>query len=140
MTESKHAIPSNFVASGPRRLLYLAAGCGSFALMFVGLIVPGVPTVPFLLASGYYFARSSPRLHRKLMQSRLFGQMLREWETSHAMSDASKRRLASFTLAVIAATVAFAPLSPVIVVIVILMSGASFYSIGQIPRIELRAA
>ena len=44
----------------PRRLMYLALAGGSFAMTLVGLVVPGIPTVPFLLTTSYYLARSSP--------------------------------------------------------------------------------
>ena len=40
-------------------------------MTFVGLVVPGIPTVPFLLASSYYLARSSRTLHKRLLESRL---------------------------------------------------------------------
>ena len=42
------------VAKGPKRLLYLALAGGSFMMTLVGLIVPGIPTVPFLLATSYF--------------------------------------------------------------------------------------
>lgn len=125
-----------FMVRGPRRLLYLATGCGSFVMSIVGLVVPGVPTVPFLLASSYYFARSSRTLHRKLLDSRLFGRMLQEWETHRAMSRASKRRLAGFTLTVILISVAFAPLSPMLLVMVAVMSAICLYGIGRIPELN----
>lgn len=130
--------PRVFMVRGPRRLLYLAAGCGSFVMSIVGLLVPGVPTVPFLLASSYYFARSSHNLHRRLLESRFFGQMLREWETHRAMSRSSKQRLASFTVIIILVTVAIAPLSPVLVLAVAVMSVISLYGIGRIPELDQR--
>ena len=48
------------LASGPRRFRYLALAAGSFAMTVVGLIVPGIPTVPFLLATSYYLAARHP--------------------------------------------------------------------------------
>jgi uncharacterized membrane protein YbaN (DUF454 family) len=127
-----------FLVRGPRRLLYLATGCGSFVMAIVGLVVPGVPTVPFLLASSYYLARSSRSLHRKLLDSRLFGQLLQEWEAHRAMSRTSKRKLAVFTVTVILISAAFAPLSPVLLVMIAVMAALSLYGISRIP--ELRAA
>src|SRR5262249_48391693 len=46
------------VATGPKRILYLALAGGSFGMALVGLVLPGIPTVPFLLATSYYLARS----------------------------------------------------------------------------------
>jgi hypothetical protein len=61
------------MATGPRRLYYLALAGGSFTLTVIGLIVPGIPTIPFLVATGYYLARSSPRLNKALSRSWFFG-------------------------------------------------------------------
>ena len=56
---------------GPRRpgrlrwAWWLLAG-GSLALGVVGIVVPGLPTVPFILLSAYAAARGSERLHQLL--------------------------------------------------------------------------
>ena len=68
------------VATGPRRLLYLALAGGAFTMTLVGLIVPGIPTVPFLLATSYFLARSSRWLDKKLRESVYFGPIVTEWE------------------------------------------------------------
>jgi hypothetical protein len=124
------------VATGPRRLLYFALGTGSFAMAVIGLVLPGVPTVPFLLASSYYLARSSPALHRRLLASRLFGRLLREWQTHRALSRESKRRLAGFVVIAIVISVALAPLSPALVATVAVMLVLSLYGIHKIPQLE----
>jgi uncharacterized membrane protein YbaN (DUF454 family) len=53
----------------PRRLVYLAMAGGSFALAIGGAILPGIPTLPFLIMTGRYAARVSPTIER-LLQSR----------------------------------------------------------------------
>lgn len=55
------AATGTMLVRGPKRLLYLAAGAGSSVMTVVGVLVPGIPTVPFLLSSSYFLARSSPR-------------------------------------------------------------------------------
>ena len=50
---------------GRSDVLYLALAGGSFAMTLVGLVVPGIPTVPFLLATSYFLARSSRWLDRE---------------------------------------------------------------------------
>jgi len=128
-------LQSEFLVRGPRRLLYLALGCGSLAMTFVGLVVPGIPTVPFLLASSYYLARSSRSLHRRLLESRLLGEILRDWETHRAMSLRSKWKLAGITLVVILVTVLIAPLSPIVILLVTVMVSLTLIGVYRIPSI-----
>jgi uncharacterized membrane protein YbaN (DUF454 family) len=44
----------------------------------VGIFLPGLPTTVFLLAASYFFARSSPRLHRMLNEHPRLGPYLRQ--------------------------------------------------------------
>lgn len=64
---------------GPRRILYLIAGSFFVGLAVLGVLLPGLPTTPFLLLASFFYMRSSPRLYRWLMRSRLFGGLLRDW-------------------------------------------------------------
>ena len=127
---------SEFMVRGPRRLFYLALGCGSLVMTFVGLVVPGIPTVPFLLASSYYLARSSRTLHKRLLESRLLGEVLREWETHRAMSLRSKWKLTGITLVVVLITVLLAPLSPVVILVVAAMVSLTLAGLYKIPTVE----
>jgi uncharacterized membrane protein YbaN (DUF454 family) len=43
----------------------------------LGVVVPGLPTTVFLLAASYLFARSSPRLERRLVEHPRLGRYLR---------------------------------------------------------------
>lgn len=71
--------------SGIRRFLYLTAGVLCVALAFLGAFLPLLPTTPFLLLASFCFVRSSPRLHEWLLRNRLFGPLLRDWDTHRAV-------------------------------------------------------
>jgi uncharacterized membrane protein YbaN (DUF454 family) len=64
-------------ASGPVRVILAGLGVVCVALGAVGVFVPGLPTTPFLLAASYLFARSSPRLLRRLDDHPVLGAYLR---------------------------------------------------------------
>lgn len=66
---------------------------GAFFLLLgaVGVILPLLPTTPFVLLAAGCFARSSPRLHRWLLASALFGPVLRDWENKHCVACRVKR-------------------------------------------------
>lgn len=72
--------PPTDPAGGVRRLVYLAAGFGCVGLAYLGAILPGLPTTPWVLLASYCFGRSSPRLQRWLRRSPLFGRLVRDWE------------------------------------------------------------
>ncbi|KIC40919.1 MAG: YbaN family protein [Ruegeria sp.] len=72
---------------------YLWAGLGLIcvALAVVGIVLPLVPTVPFLLLAAFFFARSSSRLHTWLITHRTFGPMILDWQRSGAIRPAAKK-------------------------------------------------
>jgi uncharacterized membrane protein YbaN (DUF454 family) len=70
-------------ASTPsRRLVNLAMAGGSFALAVGGVILPGIPTLPFVIMTGRYAVRASPRMERLLKSQPWCAALLAEGETS----------------------------------------------------------
>ena len=61
------------------KILWLLAGLMSVAIGAVGLVVPLLPTTPFLLVAAFAFARSSERLDRWLREHRSFGPLIDNW-------------------------------------------------------------
>jgi uncharacterized membrane protein YbaN (DUF454 family) len=62
-----------------KRQLLLAAGTLSLATGIVGIVVPILPTTPFLLLAAGCYLRSSPRFYNWLMGSRFFGNYIRNY-------------------------------------------------------------
>ena len=67
-----------------RRPFLITAGVISVALATVGIVVPLLPTTPFLLLAAACFARSSARLHHWLINHRLFGSYIRNYREHRA--------------------------------------------------------
>lgn len=63
-----------------KRVLYLCAGLACVGLAYLGAVLPGLPTTPWVLLASYCFARSSPPLARWLKRSPVFGRLLRDWD------------------------------------------------------------
>jgi uncharacterized protein len=72
-----------------RGLLWLA-GSVSLGLGLVGVVVPGLPTTPFILLSAACYAKASPRLHAWLLNHEWTGPMLRDWERDHSLTRQTK--------------------------------------------------
>ena len=106
----------------------------------VGLIVPGIPTVPFLLLSSYGFARSSPRINRWLRETRFLGPIVTEWEQHGGMSRTSKNKLIGLTVVIIVIAVLLAPLSPLGLVLILVMASLSILWSQPVARHFRRAA
>lgn len=76
--------------AGRLRWLWWLLAYGSLGLGIVGIVVPGLPTVPFVLLAAYAAARGSVRLHHWLLAHRQFGPMIRDWEAQGAVSRRAK--------------------------------------------------
>lgn len=74
-----------------RRHAYLIAGYLSIALGVIGIALPLLPTVPFMILAAYCFARSSPRLERKLLDHPVFGPHILRWREHGAISRKGKK-------------------------------------------------
>lgn len=69
-----------------RRSVYKPLGFIFLALGAAGLVLPVLPTTPFILLAAWFFARSSEQWHQRLLQSNLFGPMIRNWEDRRCVS------------------------------------------------------
>lgn len=89
-----------------RRLLYLGLGFTSVCLGALGVVLPLLPTVPFMLLAAFFFARSSPRLEAWIVEHPRFGPHVRAWRERGAIGRAGKRAaLVAFAVSAIVGVV-----------------------------------
>ncbi len=65
-------------------------GIGFIGLAFVGIFLPLLPTVPFVLLAAACFAKSSPRFHQWLIKNRHFGPLIQHWQNNRSMPRKAK--------------------------------------------------
>lgn len=75
----------------PPRLLLLGVGYCSLAAAALGVVLPLLPTTPFLLLAAWAFGRASPELRERLRADPRFGPLLRDWEEQGAIGARAKR-------------------------------------------------
>lgn len=68
-----------------RRVLLLCAGWALLALGAVGLVVPVLPTTPFVIVAAGCFSGSSPRVYERLTRSRFFGPYIENFRTKQGV-------------------------------------------------------
>lgn len=109
------------------RALWLLAGFLFLGLGLLGVVLPVLPTTPFLLLAAGCFAKSSPRLHGWLVSHPTFGPPIRNWEENGAISRPAKRLAVGSMAAVLALSVLFGAPWPVLLAQGVLIAvGAGF--------------
>ena len=68
------------------RWLLIVAGTVSLGLGTLGVVVPLLPTTPFLLLTAACYLRSSDRLYKWLINHRLYGKFLHNYMEHKAIS------------------------------------------------------
>ncbi len=82
------------------KFFLISLGFVFVALGGLGLILPVMPTTPFLLLAAACFARSSPRFHDWLLNLHLFGPLIRNWQETRSIPKRAKL-LAIITIIVV---------------------------------------
>ncbi|MBT6146043.1 MAG: YbaN family protein, partial [Gemmatimonadetes bacterium] len=70
----------------PMRILFFVIGTMSVVAGVVGILLPLIPTTPFLLLAAWCYARSSERFYRLLLSNRWLGPYIRNYRDGRGMS------------------------------------------------------
>lgn len=92
----------------PHILLQKYLGIFLVGLAALGVLLPVLPTTPFLLLAARCFSKSSNRWHDWLMRNKTFGSLIRNWEERQCISRRTKLVATSSVCLVGTYTVVFA--------------------------------
>jgi uncharacterized membrane protein YbaN (DUF454 family) len=67
------------------RWLWLAAGFAALAAGVIGIVLPLLPTVPFVILAAYCFSKGSRRWERWMLEHPRLGPIVRDWRENHAV-------------------------------------------------------
>ena len=79
-----------------KKKLYITFGFLAVALAIVGVFIPGLPTVPFLLVALFCFERSSKKYHDMIMNNKYFGPVLQDYYSGKGLTSSVKIKAISF--------------------------------------------
>ena len=73
------------------RFIWLLVGLAAVAIGAVGVVLPLLPTTPFLLVAAFAFARSSERMNSWLREHQVFGPLINNWHRDGSIDRNTKR-------------------------------------------------
>lgn len=79
------------VQSKTKKFFLKITGLLFVGLSILGVVLPILPTTPFLLVAAACFAKSSPRLQKKLLANKTFGPLIHEWQQHRCIPRKAKR-------------------------------------------------
>ena len=92
-----------------RKPLYMAAGFLALLLGAIGVVLPLLPTTPFVLLAAFFFSRGSRKIHHWLLNQRTFGPMIRDWENNRIIPLKAKLISTSMMLLMVSYPLLFRP-------------------------------
>lgn len=68
-----------WISTKIKRVLFIVVGTLFLGIGGLGILLPIVPTTPFLLLAAACYARGSKRIHHWMMRNRVFGAFIRNY-------------------------------------------------------------
>ncbi|QFI55066.1 YbaN family protein [Aeromonas simiae] len=101
----------------------------------IGIVVPLLPTTPFVLLSAALFARSSPRFHRWLLAHPQFGPLIDDWQRHRGIRRSARRRANLLILLSFGVSLLLVPSVWLRVLLLVMMVGL-LVIINRLPLVE----
>lgn len=120
--------------AGIRRWLYWLGAGFFFALAMIGVVLPGIPTTPFLLLMCYFLIRVSPSLHAKAMAWPVVGGPLRDWRDQGGVRTNVKISACTMVTLLVGTTLVLGSLATNVKLVIFL---AAIYGVSVVLRLPM---
>ncbi|MEM1046826.1 MAG: YbaN family protein [Pseudomonadota bacterium] len=116
---------------GLRRGLWFAIGWIALALGAIGVVLPVLPTTPFIILAAFAFGASAPRLQARLEQHRVFGPIIADWQANGAIAPPFKVIAICMMAAVLGVSIATDLAGWIVIVQALCMAGAAAFILSR---------
>lgn len=114
-----------------KRIILIATGIISLALGGLGVLLPLLPTTPFVLVAAFAFANSSETLHQWLLDHNVFGPLIANWRRHGAISRAAKIVSVLSMAAILVVSMLLAAPTLVIVVQAVILTACAYFIVSR---------
>ena len=114
-------------------LILKITGIFFVGLAILGVVLPILPTTPFLLVAAACFAKSSPELQRKLLANKTFGPLIHDWQKYRSIPRKAKR-IALLTMILSVCWSAFMLQSVMLTALVVALVIGPFIFLWRLPE------
>ena len=127
--------PSHEPVRGLRRVVYWVLAMLFLVLGILGVLLPGLPTTPFLLLMSYFLIQISPELHQRLLQVPLIGGPIRDWRERGGIRPGVKYVAVAMVLLVMAASLFWRALAMPVQMTICVLAAIGLIVIWRLPTI-----
>jgi uncharacterized membrane protein YbaN (DUF454 family) len=118
---------STVASTALAKSLWTVLGLLALALGAIGVLLPVLPTTPFIILAAFAFAKGSPRLAERLENHRIFGPIIAEWRAHGAIAPKYKAIAVGMMAITLGSSVVWGVTPKVLIVQAIVMLGAATY-------------
>lgn len=119
------------------RAIYLVLAFLFLGIGIAGIVLPILPTTPFLLLTAALFAKSSERFHKWFVSTKLYDKYIDQALNRKAMTKETKRKaMATLGIIFLAGFFFFSPVWYAKAIIVVIAAGHLYYFLAKIKTVE----
>ena len=96
-----------------KKIIFIFFGVVSFSLGTVGIIIPGLPTTPFMILSSILFLNSSDKLYTWLTTHKKFGKYVLDFKKGKGIT--FKTKLYAQSMMLLTMSLSLIPISPMFI-------------------------
>ena len=118
------------------RAIYLVLAFLFLGIGIAGIVLPILPTTPFLLLTAALFAKSSERFYKWFVSTKLYDKYIDQALNRKAMTKETKRKAMATLGIIFLAGFLFSPVWYAKAIIVVIAAGHLYYFLAKIKTVE----